>query len=70
MIGGMRMGGDEAWMRGMQSRSLVEEEVQGEGEGDEPGKSRDDRMDDLLVKPPPRKKGVIGWVKGRLGIAA
>lgn len=84
VMGGMKMGGDEEWMRGRQSRTLwaAEEEerenTEGDGvEGDESGKSREEQTHDLerdgvLIEPPrpPRRKGVIGWVKGRLGMAA
>ena len=84
VMGGMKMGGDEEWMRGRQSRTLWAEDEEEEGredtegdgvEGEESRKSRDEQMHDLerqgvVIEPPRRRKGVIGWVKGRLGLAA
>ncbi|ERF71707.1 hypothetical protein EPUS_05579 [Endocarpon pusillum Z07020] len=80
VMGGMKMGGDEEWMRGSQSRTLWadededgREDTEGDGvEGDESRKSRKEReRESVSVEPPPpRRKGVIGWVKGRLGMAA
>lgn len=83
VMGGMKMAGAEEWMRGSQSRTLWageeegRENTEGDGvEGDESGKSREEQTNDLeresvfVEPPPPRRKGVIGWVKGRLGMAA
>ncbi len=80
VMGGMKMGGheDEAWMRARQSRTLSavdEGSTEADGlQGAEAVESHDGQMaglqrEDVVVQPP-RRKGVIGWVKGRLGMAA
>ncbi len=87
VMGGMKTGSDETWMRGRQSRTLwakEEEEVlegQGKGDGDgaegaEAAEGRDGQQtaglegEGVVIPTRPRQKGVIGWVRGRLGMAA
>lgn len=77
VIGGLRMG-DDGWMRGNASLppwrvGLAESD--GGGVGGDRGKSRKEQTEELeregvVVEPAPRRSGVVGWVKARLGMAA
>lgn len=88
VIGGMKIQGDDGWMRRTASSSTLgmqqtlDDNGGGGGGGEDArrqgtglGKSREQQVEDLekegvIVDPSPRRRGIFGWVKGRLGLAA
>ena len=85
VIGGRKVEGDDGWMRRTSSSSSLgmQQALDGNGDGGGDarsrgtgsGKSREQQTAELekqgvVVDPSLQRRGILGWVKGRLGLAA